>query len=118
MTPKKSLGRGAFYQRKGPHGGEFQQKKKMSNAWGSAPGGGEVMMGTLGFDSYITSQLKSQTSHMTHILWNSIELCQSTDSLQTSRRENFVFHLQYITVYDHLIYSHYPTTYFVCIINM
>ena len=27
LTPKKSLGRGAFDQRKGPHGGEFDQKK-------------------------------------------------------------------------------------------
>ena len=26
LTPKKSLGRGAFDQRKGPHGGEFDQK--------------------------------------------------------------------------------------------
>ena len=27
LTPKKSLGRGAFFQRKGPQGGEFDQKK-------------------------------------------------------------------------------------------
>ena len=27
LTPKKSLGRGAFDQRKGPHGEEFDQKK-------------------------------------------------------------------------------------------
>ena len=27
LTPKKSLGRRAFYQRKGPQGGEFDQKK-------------------------------------------------------------------------------------------
>ena len=27
LTPKKSIGRGAFDQRKGPHGGEFDQKK-------------------------------------------------------------------------------------------
>ena len=27
LTPKKSLGRGAFDQRKGPHCGEFDQKK-------------------------------------------------------------------------------------------
>ena len=47
LTPKKSLGRGVFDQRKGPHGREFDQKKKMSNAWGS---GG---MGTLGIDFYI-----------------------------------------------------------------
>ena len=41
LTPKKSLGRGVFHQRKGPHGGEFDQKnKKMSNAQGSARGGG------------------------------------------------------------------------------
>ena len=54
LTPKKSLGRGAFHQRKGPHG-EFDQKnKKMSNAQGSARGGGGGGgMGTLGFDSYI-----------------------------------------------------------------
>ena len=45
LTPKKSLGRGAFDQRKGPHGGEFDQKKCQM------PEGG---MGTLGFDSYIT----------------------------------------------------------------
>ena len=38
LTPKKSQGRGAFDQRKGPHGGEFDQKK-MSNARRSAPGG-------------------------------------------------------------------------------
>ena len=50
LTPKKSLGKGAFDQRKGPHGGEFDQKK-MSNARGSARGG----MGTFGFDSYIRS---------------------------------------------------------------
>ena len=41
LTPKKSLGRRAFDQRKGPHGGEFDQKKiKMSIAWGSAREGG------------------------------------------------------------------------------
>ena len=28
LTPQKSLGRGAFDQRKGPHGGEFDQKNK------------------------------------------------------------------------------------------
>ena len=28
LTPKKSLGRGVFDQRKGPHGREFDQKKK------------------------------------------------------------------------------------------
>ena len=28
LTPKKSLGRGAFDQRKDPHGGEFDQKNK------------------------------------------------------------------------------------------
>ena len=40
LTPKKSLGRGAFDQRKGPHDGEFDQKKFiMSNARGSARGG-------------------------------------------------------------------------------
>ena len=50
LTPKKFLGRGSFDQRKGPHGGEFDQK--MSNARESADGGGG--MGTLGFDSYIT----------------------------------------------------------------
>ena len=27
LTPTKSLGRGAFDQRKGPHGGEIDQKK-------------------------------------------------------------------------------------------
>ena len=41
LTPKKSLARGAFDQRKGPDSGKFDQKnKKMSNAWGSAGGGG------------------------------------------------------------------------------
>ena len=40
LIPKKSLGRGAFDQRKGPHGGEFDQKKKKSNARESARGGG------------------------------------------------------------------------------
>ena len=29
LTPKKSLGRGAFDQRKGPHGREFDQKKNV-----------------------------------------------------------------------------------------
>ena len=40
LTPEKFQGRGAFDQRKGPHGGEFDQKKKMSNARGSAQGEG------------------------------------------------------------------------------
>ena len=40
LTPKIFLGWGAFDQRKGPHGGEFNHKKeKMSNARGSAGGG-------------------------------------------------------------------------------
>ena len=47
LTPKKSLGRGAFDQGKGPHGGEFDQKKCQM------PGGD---MGTLGFDLYIRDQ--------------------------------------------------------------
>ena len=38
LTPKKSLGRGAFDQRKGPHGGEFDQKKCQMP--GGQPGGG------------------------------------------------------------------------------
>ena len=50
VTPIKSLGRGAFDQRKGPHGGEFDQKNKKCQMSGGQPGGG---MGTLGFDSYI-----------------------------------------------------------------
>ena len=41
LTPKKSLGRGAFDQRKGPHGGEFDQKKnKKCQMPGGQPGGG------------------------------------------------------------------------------
>ena len=40
LTPKKSLERGAFDQRKDPHDEEFDQKKKMSNARGSAREGG------------------------------------------------------------------------------
>ena len=41
LTPKKSLGRGAFEQRKGPHGGEFDQKKnKKCQMPGVSPGGG------------------------------------------------------------------------------
>ena len=47
LTPKKSLGREAFDQRKGPHGGEF-----------GGGGGGREGMGTLGFDSYIISTSK------------------------------------------------------------
>ena len=54
LTPKKSLGRGAFDQRKGPHGGEFDQKiLKMSNARGSARGGAWAPLDL--FDSYITN---------------------------------------------------------------
>ena len=42
LTPKKSLGRGAFDQRKGPHGGEFDQKKiKNVKCRGGQPGEGE-----------------------------------------------------------------------------
>ena len=41
LTPKKSLGRGAFKQRKGPHGGEFDQKKiKNIKCPGVSRGGG------------------------------------------------------------------------------
>ena len=57
MTPKKFLGRGAFDQRKGPHGGEFDQKNKKCQMPGGQPGGG---IGTLGIDSYITSETKSR----------------------------------------------------------
>ena len=39
LTPKKTLGRGAFDQRKGPHGGEFDQKKNVKCP-GSARGSG------------------------------------------------------------------------------
>ena len=60
LTPKKSLGRGAFDQRKGPHDGEFDQKKFiMSNARGSARGG----MGTLGIDSYVSVRAANQVLH-------------------------------------------------------
>ena len=41
LTPKKSVGMGVFDQRKGSHGREFDQKKKVSNARGSAGGGGD-----------------------------------------------------------------------------
>ena len=51
LTPKKSLEREAFDQRKGPHDEEFDPKKK-SQMPGGQPGRGG--MGTLGFDSYIT----------------------------------------------------------------
>ena len=51
LTPKKSLGRRAFDQRKGPHSGEFDQKNKKCQMPGGQPGGG---MGTLGIDSYIS----------------------------------------------------------------
>ena len=41
LTPKKSLGRGAFDQRKGPHGGEFDpQKIKNVKCPGVSPKGG------------------------------------------------------------------------------
>ena len=41
LTPKKSLGRGAFDQRKGLHGGEFDKKKiKNVKCPGVSPGGG------------------------------------------------------------------------------
>ena len=39
LTPKKFLGRGAFDQRKGPHGGEFDQKNKRCQMSGGQPGG-------------------------------------------------------------------------------
>ena len=56
MTPKKSVGRGAFDQRKGPHGGKFDQKiNKKCQMPGGHSGGG---MGTLGFDSYISVLVK------------------------------------------------------------
>ena len=38
LTPDKSLGRGAFDQRKGPHGGEIDQKKCQMPC--GQPGGG------------------------------------------------------------------------------
>ena len=40
LTPKKSLERGPFDQRKGPHGGEFDQKNKKCQMPGGQPGGG------------------------------------------------------------------------------
>ena len=52
LIPKKSLGRRAFEQRKGPQGGEFDQKNQkcqMPGGWG---------MGTLGFDSCNVDSLK------------------------------------------------------------
>ena len=52
FTPKKFLGRGAFDQQKGPHGGEIDQKKNVK-CLGVTGGGG---MGTLGFDSYISNK--------------------------------------------------------------
>ena len=58
LTPKKYLGRGAFDQRKGPHGGEFDQKKfNKCQMPGDQPGGRGRGMGTLGFDSYIMKTL-------------------------------------------------------------
>ena len=55
--PKKSLGRGAFDQRKGPHGGNLTKKilnvKCPGVSPGVSPGGG---MSTLGIDSYITPE--------------------------------------------------------------
>ena len=56
LTPKKSLGRGAFDQRKGPHGGEFDPKNKKCQMPGGQPGGD---MGTFGFDSYIMPDRKN-----------------------------------------------------------
>ena len=38
--PKKFLGRGTFDQRKGPHGGEFDQKNFECQMPGGQPGGG------------------------------------------------------------------------------
>ena len=40
LTPKKPLRRGAFDQRKGPHGGEFDQKNKKCQMPGGQPGAG------------------------------------------------------------------------------
>ena len=42
LTPKKPLrgGGGAFDQRKGPHGGEFDQKNKKCQMPGGQPGAG------------------------------------------------------------------------------
>ena len=40
LIPKKSLGRGAFDQRKGPRGGKFDQKNKKCQMPGGQPGGG------------------------------------------------------------------------------
>ena len=45
LTPEKSLGRGAFDQRKGPHGGEFDQKKiKNVKCPGVSPGEGWALL--------------------------------------------------------------------------
>ena len=40
LTPEKFQGRGAFDQRKGPHGGEFDQKKKCQMPGGQLRGRG------------------------------------------------------------------------------
>ena len=40
LTPKKSIGRGAFNQRKGPHGGKFDQKNKKCQMLGGQHGDG------------------------------------------------------------------------------
>ena len=44
LTPKKSLGRGAFDQRKGPHGGEFDQGNTKCQMPGGQPGGGWALL--------------------------------------------------------------------------
>ena len=40
LIPKKSLGRGAFDQRKGPHGGKFDQKNVKCPGVSRGEGGG------------------------------------------------------------------------------
>ena len=51
LTPKNPYGEGAFDQRKGPHGGEFDQKNFKCQMPGVQPGGAWA---PLDIDSYIT----------------------------------------------------------------
>ena len=66
---KKSLGRGAFDQRKGPHGGEFDQKKILNvKCPGVSPegGGGWALL------------------DLTHTLCMKLTVCTKMAALQTS----------------------------------
>ena len=44
LAPKKSLGWGAFFQRKEPHGGEFDHKKKCQMPGGQPGEGGWALL--------------------------------------------------------------------------